>query len=337
MKKLMIAAAAVAVGAGTYAANLDAQVYDFSMTMKTTTCKEVKYTKTIATLEGEDWDDVKKDKITVRKQASMKIVGVIWGCDCPTWVTPGWALYNGGSTVGGYLFWNQTTQTLLNPRRMRFDWAILNRIDDGKKVEGVWKLWNKKVNTMRLVGAGFGKVSGSLNTCLITLTSMSGSFAGYSIAGLADNCRFCGGNNACTAWQVCICALRNWHPSTAAYGSWKIKYNKSASKNLRKYGRLTESYKFKKAGKTQERLAWLEEHPEVLASTDEEDDAVSYGYDLEDDWEDVIDRVELDDDQIDVIGAVLLKGKEAVVTEDGEVEVPDDDEEEYEDPLADLS
>jgi hypothetical protein len=272
MKKLMIAAATAAVGAGVYAAALDAQVYDFNLTVKSTACKEVKYSKTIATLEGYDYSDVKGEELTVRKQSSTKIAGVIWGCECETIANPAWRLYNNRSTIGGYLFWNVGGEHAFNIFTTAFKWAVFNRIDNGDKAEGVWALVNADAeNTVGFLGAGFGKVSAT--NCRTILSNMSGNFAGFLLAGSdASGCAFCGGA-ACTAWQVCPCTPVVYDLSlTAAYGSWKIKYNKSASKKLRKEGRITKSYNFKKAGDTAEMFAKVERAAaKGLLATDDDD------------------------------------------------------------------
>jgi hypothetical protein len=274
MKKLMIAAATAAVGAGVYAASLDAQVYDVNLTVKSTTCKEIKYTKTIATLEGEHYSDVKGEKLAVRKQASTKIAGVIWGCECETIADPAWRLYNNGTTIGGYLFWNVGGEHLFNIFTTSFRWAVLNRIDTGDKAEGVWLLTNSDAdNTVAFLGAGFGKVSGL--TCRTVVKSMSGNFAGFLLAGSdAGGCKFCGGNT-CDAWQVCPCTDADGVYDlklTAAYGTWKIKYNSSASKKLKKTGLITKAYNFKKAGDTATIFAKVEKAAaKGLLATDDED------------------------------------------------------------------
>lgn len=273
MKKLMIAAATAAIGAGAFAAtSLDAQVYDVSLTVKSTACKEIKYTKTIATLEGEDYSDVKGEKIAVRKQGTTKIAGVIWGCDCETIADPAWRTYNNGTTVGGYLFWNVGADNVFNIFSTTFGWAAFNRIDTGDKAEGVWLLRNWDAdNTVALLGAGFGKVSGT--TCRTILSSMSGNFAGFLLAGSeAGGCKFCGESD-CTAWQVCPCTAAYYDTDlTAAYGSWKIKYNKSASQKLRKTGRLSKSFKFSKKTADAETLVTRIEAAAAAGALSSDDD-----------------------------------------------------------------
>jgi hypothetical protein len=300
MKKLMIAAAAIAAGAGVYAATLDAQVYDFSLTAKTTACKDIKYTKTIARLQNEVYSDVKKEQIAVRKPATTKIAGVIWGCDCETIADPQWRLYRGGKTVGGYLFWNVGAEEPFNIFSTTFGWAALNRIYKGDGAEGAWVLsnWDAE-NVVGLLGAGQGKVKGYgtywtgtqwAGDCKVILSSMSGNFAGFLLANSeAAGCHFCGG--ACTAWQLCrFCAPNLLDPDlTAAYGSWKIKYNSSASKKLRKTGLITSSYSFKKAGNSAELMKKVEAAAKkgelAAAATDDDWDDDDDDYDYEDsDW-----------------------------------------------------
>lgn len=306
MKKLMIAAATAAIGAGVYAASLDAQVYDVNLTVKSTTCKEIKYTKTIATLEGESYSDVKGEKLAVRKQASTKIAGVIWGCECETIANPAWRLYNNGKTVGGYLFWNVGGESCFNIYTTSFGWAVFNRIDTGDKAEGVWLLANRDAeNTVAFLGAGFGKTSGT--TCRTVLKSMSGNFAGFLLAGSdAGGCKFCGGN-VCDAWQVCPCTDVIYDTElTAAYGSWKIKYNKSASQKLKKTGLITKSYNFKKAGNTADLFAKVEAavaNGAFAAATDDDADGYwEYGEGTLDEFGEIIDAADV---------AVLAYGEDA--------------------------
>ena len=287
MKKLMIAAAAVVAGASVYAASsskLEAQVYDVNLTVKSTACKEIKYTKTIATLEGWNYSDVKGERLSVRKQGSTKIAGVIWGCECETIANPAWRTYNNGRTVGGYLFWNVGGETCFNIFTTTFKWAVFNRIDTGDKAEGVWALVNKDAyNTVGFLGAGFGKVSGT--NCRTVLSSMSGNFAGFILAGSdASGCAFCGGTD-CTAWYVCPCTPNGIYDLslTAAYGSWKIKYNKSASTKLRRTGRITQSYNFKKAGDTA--LLFTKVELAALAGELSEEEDEEYDW-ADEDWQD---------------------------------------------------
>ena len=281
MKKLMIVAAAAAISAGATAASLDAQAYDVTLTVKSTACREIKYSKTIAELEGVDYKDVKGDKIATRKQASTKIVGVIWGCDCETIANPKWRKYNGGKTVGGYLFWNPNASEVFNIRTTTFLWAVLNRIDNGQKAEGVWALVNSDAeNTVGFMGAGFGKVKDP-GDCRITLTSMSGSFAGFILGrGAANGCKLCGGDDDCNTWQLCVGCQNVVYPTdlAAAYGSWKIKYNKSVSKKLRSTGLITESYKFKSSSGAAETLMQKVEAAAAAGNLATDDDDNEFGF-----------------------------------------------------------
>lgn len=318
MKKLIIAVAAVAMGVSAQAKSakeLDAQVYDFSATVKSTQCKEVKWTKTLATLNFINYSNVKGERVTVRKQASTKIVGVIWGCNCGTIMDPAWRIYPGSlwPTIGGYLFWNPKNGNAFNIATTAFGWALFDRIDDGSKAEGVWALVNDdEDNAVSLLGAGFGKVSGTgfkvgangnvvagTELCRPVLSSMSGNFAGFLLSnGDAEGCMFCG-NQPCFGIPFCWCSAPNYNPYTAltaAYGTWSIKYNKSVSNKLRKTGLLTQSYSFKsKAANVRALLAKVETAVAegTLAAADEED------YDDEE-WE-------FDPDEEDVEGELVDK------------------------------
>ena len=292
MKRLIIAVAAAAVGISAQAKSakeLDAQVYDFSATVKSTQCKEIKWTKSLAQVSLVDFADVKGARVEVRKQASTKIAGVIWGCNCGTIAEPGWRIYPGSlwPTIGGYLFWNTKSGIPFNIATTAFGWALFDRIDDGTKVEGVWALVNDDANNaLAFLGAGFGKatVNSPLSPrtltvpqdiCRPVLSSMSGNFAGFLLSGSdADGCMFCG-SAGCLGLPFCWCVAPTYNPYTvltAAYGTWNIKYNKTASNKLRKNGLLSESYSFKKGSAARTILANVEAAVAngTLASEDDE-------------------------------------------------------------------
>ena len=79
MKKLMIAAAAAAMVGGASAAEpLDAQVYDFTATVKTSECS------------GKSYTDVCAGKsVLYRIQKTKKLYGKFWGCHCEVIADPG--------------------------------------------------------------------------------------------------------------------------------------------------------------------------------------------------------------------------------------------------------
>jgi hypothetical protein len=251
MKKLMIAAAAAAMIGSAQA--YEAQVYDMTLTVKTTQCKE---TKVSAALEAYLEDDAnssattiaatKGDKIGLRKQATRKMAGVIWGCDCETIAYPAWRTYRTTKkTVGGYVFWDLSSKEHFYIPKTAFFWTVLNRIDAMTKVEGSWVLANGvDGSAFWFAGAGFGSVKGA--DCSSYISSMSGNFAGFrqAVGGTTD-CFFCEDvDTDCLAETFCYDCSANADTTelTAAYGTWKLKYNKSASKKLRTKGRITESY-----------------------------------------------------------------------------------------------
>jgi hypothetical protein len=266
MKKLMVAAAAAAMIGGAYA--MDAQVYDFSASLKTTACKETKVSSALAkyfnTRSYKDLELYEKgDKIGLRKQASRKLVGVIWGCDCPTLITPpAWSVYN-DKTLGGYMFWDQSVDDYFRVRKTSFSWNVLNRIDAMTKCEGSFTLRNwAQGQSLFLVGAGFGTVKG--RDCSTYVKSMNGSLVGYREPNEGDTigCVFCD-VNGCVVDPICdVCfvgELGVYNPDvTIAYGTWKIKFNSSVAKKLATKGRLSQVYKFKKAGNAKDVLAFLE-------------------------------------------------------------------------------
>ena len=275
MKKLMIlgAIAAATVGYGAEASYL-AQVYDATLTVKTGVCKEGKATaatvKYYESVYGKDNSPLEaKEEAGFRKQATIKIAGVFWGCECETIADPRWRRYrpvNGlGRNLGGYAFWNQTSDTYYVIPNTVFGWACLNRIgNDFKTVEGTWVLANNvDPQALYLMGAGFGKASVAANTCRSIISTISGSFAGFRMPGTDDlvgSCPYCG-IDGCSVEPFCD-RCGGWIENldlTAAYGTWSIKFNSSASNKLKKNMSITKSYKFKKAGDLAAVLARMED------------------------------------------------------------------------------
>ena len=279
MKKLMIAAAAAAmIGA---AQAYEAQVYDMTLTVKTTQCKESKVSKALAAYLDDGTE--KGEKIGLRKQATRKMAGVIWGCDCETIAYPAWRTYRANKqTVGGYVFWDLASKEHFYIPMTKFFWTVLNRIDTMNKVEGSWTLANGADGSAFLfTGAGFGSIAGA--GCGSYISSMSGNFAGFrqAVGGMTD-CLFCEDvetdcrvENFC---DVCI-TVADTTELTAAYGTWKLKYNKSASKSLRTKGFITKSYSsnsFKKINNLVKILEGIEAYyyNGLAEDTDAEDHSV---------------------------------------------------------------
>lgn len=275
MKKLIVigAVAASVVGFGAEASYL-AQVYDAALTVKTGVCKEGKATaatvKYYESILGKDNSPLEKgEEAGFRKQATRKIAGVLWGCECETIADPRWRRYrpiNGnGVSLGGYAFWDQTANTYFVIPNTVFGWACLNRIgNDFKSVEGAWVLANNvDPQALYLLGAGFGKASVAANPCRSIISKISGSFAGFRMPGTDDlvgSCPYCGIGD-CSVEPFCeLCG--GWIDNfdmTAAYGTWSIKFNKSAANKLKRSMRITQSYTFKKAGDLKDVLARMED------------------------------------------------------------------------------
>lgn len=273
MKKLVIAVASAAMIGGVFGAEKSsyAQVYDFAMTLKTGVCKDAKVSSAtvsfLRTVYGTDdlekneanfaYYDVwtKGDEVAFRKQATQKIAGVFWGCECPTIANPAWRRFSNGRNLGGYVFWNQTSGSPFVIPNTWFSWSLLNRITDSfKTVEGVWNLYNNvDPQACAYTGAGFGTASVAKDACRAVVNKISGSFAGYRMPGsddLVGGCEYCaiGGCAVIPFCAPCSPMGVNAAELTAAYGTWSIKFNASASAKLAKSARITSVYKFNKAG-----------------------------------------------------------------------------------------
>ena len=230
------------------------------------TAATVKYYESIFGVGGSPVE--RGEEAGFRKQATRKILGVFWGCECETIADPRWRRYKpvngGGRSLGGYAFWDQTADTYFVLPNTVFGWGCLNRITaDFKSVEGTWILANNvDPQALYLMGAGFGKASIAANTCRSIISSMSGSFAGFRMPGADDHdvgsCPYCG-IDVCNIEPFCFgCAWIDGTDLTAAYGTWSIKFNKTAANKLKKTMQITKSYTFKKAGNLKDVLARLE-------------------------------------------------------------------------------
>jgi len=263
MKKLMITAAAAAMVGSVFAIG-KAQVYDYTATIKTSACRSARLSNKLIDYFNQNraftsqWSPAgltRGDEIGVRKQVSVKLAGVIWGCDCVTISMPGWRPLN-GRYFGGYYFWNQQTERIYNPWRTTFTWNVLNRIDTMSKCEGSYMLFCTQAGQRIFVfGGGFGTVS---NTgCDTYVKSMSGNLSGFSLIPTdAFGCVLCGGNNCVVATLCDRCydwadpAFVNTTALSAVSGTWKIKYNKSATRRISSTPWISRAYTFKKGGNT---------------------------------------------------------------------------------------
>ncbi|MCQ2389785.1 MAG: hypothetical protein MJ240_00050 [Kiritimatiellae bacterium] len=237
------------------AASADAQFYEVDIKVKTTVTQSGT-PKMVAC-------DMRTDQSTLyRKQGSVTIKGVIWGCDCDTLIKG--EPYTSSTNAFGYFFWNVTSQKPLN---VKLEWPIANRIDkSAAKCELTWIL-SSEDGTFYLVGSGFGSLKDNVlkdkNTCTLLssiISPVSGSFAGWMLPGAvvttkatSGTCNWCEkieGTEAVTAtapgWPICLecgetCSLNQ---GSSAFGTWKIKYNKKISAKLQKATKITEAYTF---------------------------------------------------------------------------------------------
>ena len=256
MKKLI--AAMMVAAAGMYAL-ADAQVYEMQLTMKTTSTRSGKVKFVSCDCGGESLGDL------YRKQSTVKIKGLIWGCDCVTIGEP--SITSNADCLAeapyGYIFWNETTK---KPMNLKFKWDILNRIDKtAKKAEGTWTLTSEDGDFM-VMGSGFGTVKDTTQTKPICqrlatwVPSMKGNFAGWSTTGAIvtakatdGECSWCekvAGTEEKVAsapgWSLCLCGESD--ERTAATGTWTLKYNSKVSKTLsstaKSISKITEAYAF---------------------------------------------------------------------------------------------
>ena len=328
MKKLMITAAAAAMVSGAFAIG-KAQVYDFTATIKTGICKEAKVSKALESYfnHGGQFASVnfgysKGDEIGLRKQQSMKLGGVIWGCDCDTIARPYWGHPRGlpSRYLSGYMFWNLTADMLYvpfswaNPTQLvtTFNWQVLNRIDTMSKCEGMFVLRARWPGQQLLLqGAGFGSVK---NTgCDTYVNSINGNIVGWRFAaGESFGCVFCAANG-CVVGLICDSCLeraigmdtRLW---TAATGTWKIKYNSSAAKRLSKTPYISKTYKFPKNSGVAADFATVADRVNAWL------EGLRYGEVIEDDSEpgDYDDKVAFEDYDYEELSSDLQKSVDSL-------------------------
>lgn len=224
MKKLMIAAAAAAMIGGANAVCVSgssecnvctaagANVWDVKFTAKTTVLKTAGAAK--ACTIGSS---------VYRKQGTAKITGWLWNSDdC----TGNCDLDFGASNADGNaprmaLTWNKKYGFVAAPS------IFVAQIDKkGNKLES-WGGLNDGV-AIDIKFAGFG----SYDTKKNYIKSLSGSFAGTLENELIGSACTVGAGGY--AIYDCMAYVYAAGVPTAAYGSWSIKYNKSASKKVAK-------------------------------------------------------------------------------------------------------
>lgn len=244
MKSMITAIGAAAAVFAASTAGADALVYEFSATLKTTVAQSGKIGAGVLTCTDETV------KTVYRKQGTIKLGGVIWGCDCSALAA---ATGYSSPTEDGCIFWNATDKKIIDATLAV---KVLNRFNsNGKDAEGAWTLEN---DCWFLVGGGFGsiKTDGKGDEFTYWLNSLSGNVAGWRCApgitartGKDTPCTYCNPGSSsqeettlAIAWTLCDCGETD--ESTAVSGTWNLKYNKSATKKLNAVTSIFDAYKF---------------------------------------------------------------------------------------------
>ena len=251
---ILFAASALA----TLAVCAEAQVYELTITLKSTATVAGAITPIVC-------DTPIQEVKLYRKQSTVKIKGLFWGCDCETIAEPQFVT-SAGATYG-YILWNETTHQVLDAA---FAWHVLNRIDKKlKKAEGAWTIGDTDAEVF-LSGSGFGTVKDAVSKSACTIDSvilspMSGNCAGWlslpaiTVKGSSEDCTKCGEVTEGTddivsiapGWSLCACGEGS--EFTAASGTWKLKYHAAASKKWQKAETelsITKAYSFPSYVKT---------------------------------------------------------------------------------------
>lgn len=236
-----------------------AQVYDLSITAKTTVAQKGK-------LKKNHPFNPTSDVVVYRKQGTRKWTGVIWGCECES-ILGIWGPVSDSIQVAGVAIWeSKKPYSIILMDDMH--WHVLNAFDkNGDKVEGAWTIGESTDDSGAFLSfAGFGTLNieytvspcedPELN-CGSYVKSMSGNMAGWmpaptlTTAGKPGSCTFCGdveeGEDDITdmaeAWIYCPCLDLDSTELTAVSGSWTLKYNASLSKALMKNDSILAVYK----------------------------------------------------------------------------------------------
>jgi hypothetical protein len=117
MKKILVTTITSAVAACAMAETL---VFDVSMKVKTTVAKTGSIRAACIVSNG-------TASVTYRKQGTIKVQGLIWGCSCDSLIGP---LTFTSPSKDGCLFWNLTDRQPL--RGAKISWPVLHRIDNKK-------------------------------------------------------------------------------------------------------------------------------------------------------------------------------------------------------------
>jgi len=250
-KLLFVGCVAVACAAMADEEEKSAQVYDLTITVKTTTAKSGKLSTSSNKFLTES------GTVVYRTQSTSKWKGLVWGCDCNS-LAGKWQLVDADAgTVAGCVIWDSKQNDVLFIEDL--NWRLLNAIDkNGDKCEGSFTIGNMDdASEAFLAFAGFGSLSVDYSAspcedpevhCTSYVKQMSGNVAGWMPAptlttgGRTGSCTFCGTydpgedptTDMATAWNFCPCEEYADLEHTAVSGSWSLKYNSKASKKLKK-------------------------------------------------------------------------------------------------------
>ena len=254
MKKLMIAAAVAAMVGSGFAGDAP-QVYDMTITVKTTQCSG-KQAKNVCGVLDENDNPV--FNLYYRSQVTKKIYGKFWGCGCCTIAAP--AVYGDPEQDNGFMFW--VDKDAFHDAEMV--WTKLQRVGKtGENVEGIFSLTLSDCKIDKdtgdivvsesawLDGAGYGTAKIDCDGEDSYIKSMSGNVVGTWDAAsesFTSGCKYCGTEANCTAYTFCesCCDTSDDADKAVVFGSFTLKYNSSKTKALDKGKYIDEAYKFNK-------------------------------------------------------------------------------------------
>lgn len=260
-KLMMTTTVALGVMGSALAEDKAAQVYDLTVTVKTTAAKS----GTLSPKKNPFVVDT--EKVVYRTQATQKWKGLVWGCDCNALSGKWQEIDETSGSVAGCVIWNTKGNGIVYLDDL--NWRLLNAIDQkGDKCEGAFTIGNMdEDSTAFLTFAGFGTLAIKYSAapcedpelnCTSYLKTMTGNVAGWmpapmlKSAGRPGDCIFCGESDpgeegseeAAIAWDFCPCEEYADLDLTAIAGTWTMKYNASLSKKLKNKADITEVYKF---------------------------------------------------------------------------------------------
>ena len=215
----------------------DAQVYEMTLTLKSTVTAKGKITPLCDGLPDDDTG-------LYRKQGTVRVKGLIWGCDGITSAEP--QPVEDPTAVYGYVFWNQTTGKVIDGE---FAWQLLHRINKNlKKCEGTWTIAG---DSCSLTGGGFGTVQDKIDKecCTIEETiikTMNGNLAGWLTMPsvvvskgdeeICEKCSLVPGTEDVVAYApgFSLCECEDGSELTAVSGTWRLKYLATQSSKWKK-------------------------------------------------------------------------------------------------------